>query len=183
MIPSFILHNSSSSERREVVNLLLEQTKATIVEAVMLENGKDGCRASHLATLRLANALHPDRHVLVLEDDCLLSDDWHRCLDGIEMLDVVYLGYNGKSETVTYGTHAVVLSPKARKAILASAETLKDSVDDKGAYDHILSRICRQDGLLTAMPPLDQKNRYATQKEGLRSLITGHLRVTSPPPQ
>jgi hypothetical protein len=182
MIPSFVIHNPSSSERREIVKTLVQRTKATIVSAVMLDNGKDGCRASHLAVARLARGLHPDNHYLVLEDDCVLSEDWTMCLQGMEMADVVYLGYNDKSSSVTYGTHAVCFSPKARDALLKWTEALTEDVEDKGAFDHILSKICRQEGLLVAMPPPDQRDRYAVQKAGLRSLITGKIRVTSPLP-
>jgi len=182
MIPSFVIHNPCCSERTEIVKTLIQKTKATVVSAVMLPNGKDGCRASHLAVARLARGLHPTKHYLVLEDDCVLSEDWERCLEGMTMADVVYLGYNDKSSSVTFGTHAVCYSPKARDAVLAWTETLKDQVEDKGAFDHILSMICRQEGLLVAMPPPNQRDRYAVQKEGLRSGITGQIRVAAPLP-
>jgi hypothetical protein len=176
MIPSFIIHNPHSSERAEIVKTLVQRTKGTVVSAVMLDNGKDGCRESHLAVARLARGLHPDKHYLVFEDDCVLSDGWEQCLEGMQMADVVYLGYNDKSSSVTYGTHAVCYSPKARDAILTWTEALKDDVGDRGAYDHILSKICRQEGLLVAMPPPDQRDRWAVQKKGLTSLITGRSR-------
>jgi GR25 family glycosyltransferase involved in LPS biosynthesis len=176
MLPAFVIHNPSSSERTEIVEKLVSQTKATVVSAVMMPNGKDGCRASHQAVARLARALHPTKHYLVFEDDCVLSDDWERCIEGMEVADVLYLGYNGKSEHTTFGTHALMLSPKARDKILSGSEKLKDEVIDKGAYDHILSKLCRQEGLLTAMPPLDEKERWAVQKKGLKSLITGQIR-------
>jgi hypothetical protein len=182
MNPSFVIHNYHSSERAEIVKTLVQRTKATVVSAVMLPDGKDGCRASHLAVARLARGLYPTKHYLVLEDDCVLSEDWEQCLEGMQMADVVYLGYNDKTSSVTYGTHALMVSPKARDALLKWTEALKDDVEDRGAFDHILSKICRQEGLLVAMPPPDQRDRYAVQKAGLRSLITGQIRVTSPLP-
>ena len=182
MIPSFIIHNPYSSERAEIVKTLVSQTNATVLSAVMLDNGKDGCRASHLAVARLARGLHPTKHYLVLEDDCVLSEDWTMCLQGMEMADVVYLGYNDKCSSVTFGTHAVCYSPKARDALLAWTEKLKDVVEDRGAFDHILSKVCRQEGLLVAMPPPDQRDRYAIHRPGLHSMITGKVRVTSPLP-
>lgn len=176
MLPAFVIHNSSCSERTEIVKKLVSQTKATVVSAVMMPNGKDGCRMSHQAVARLARALHPTKHYLVFEDDCVLSEDWERCIEGMEMADVLYLGYNGKCEHTTFGTHALMLSPKARDKILSESEKLKDVVADKGAYDHILSKLCRQEGLLTAMPPPDEKEKWAWQKKGLKSLITGQIR-------
>jgi GR25 family glycosyltransferase involved in LPS biosynthesis len=174
--PSFVIHNPSSSERTEIVKELIKKTGATLVEAVMMSNGKDGCRASHQAVARLARGLHPTSHYLVFEDDCVLSDDWESCIEGMEVADVLYLGYNGKSKEITYGTHALMVSPKARDKILSESEKLKDAVVDKGAYDHILSKLCRQEGLLTAMPPPDEKEKWAWQKKGLKSLITGQIR-------
>lgn len=174
--PCFIIHDPNSYERTEIVNKLIEQTKGTILSAIMLPNGKDGCRASHLAVARLARSLYPDKHYLVFEDDCVLSDDWKDCIEGMECIDVLYLGYNGKSSDITYGTHALLISPKARDKILSETEKLKNNVVDKGAYDHILSKICRQEGLLVAMPSLDDKDKWAEQKKGLKSLITGRIR-------
>jgi GR25 family glycosyltransferase involved in LPS biosynthesis len=158
------------------VKTLVQRTKGTVVSAVMLDNGKDGCRASHLAVARLARGLHPDKHYLVFEDDCVLSEDWEKCIEGMEMADVLYLGYNDKCSHTTFGTHALLISPKARDKIVSDSEKLKDEVIDKGAYDHVLSKLCRQEGLLTAMPPVDEKDRWAWQKKGLKSTITGQLR-------
>jgi len=176
MLPTFVIHNPSSSERTEIVNQLVQKTKATVVSAVMMPNGKDGCRASHQAVARLARSLHPTKHYLVFEDDCVLSEDWQKCIEGMEIADVLYLGYNGKCEHTTFGTHALMISPKARDKILSESEKLSDQVVDKGAYDHILSKLCRQEGLLTAMPPPDEKDKWAVQKKGLKSLITGQIR-------
>ena len=182
MLPAFVLHNNSCLDRTELVRDLVTKTGATVVQSFLLPDRKEGCRASHLQAAKIAKALHPTSAYLVFEDDCVLSEDWQRCLEGMSIADVVYLGYNGKSESVTYGTHALRLSPKARDKILSETERLVKVVDDRGAFDHILSKICRQEGLLTAMPPLSEKGRWAHQKEGLVSLITGQVRV-SPPQQ
>jgi GR25 family glycosyltransferase involved in LPS biosynthesis len=176
MIPAFVIHNSSSSERTEIVKELLLKTKAMVVEGVFEANRKDGCRHAHQHVARLARSLHPTKHYLVFEDDCVLSEDWQRCLEGMEIADVLYLGYNDKCEHTTFGTHALMISPKAREKILSDSENLKNEVIDKGAYDHVLSKLCRQEGLLTAMPPPDEKERWAWQKKGLKSTITGLTR-------
>jgi len=177
MLPAFIIHNSSCSERAEIVKQLQSMTGATIVEAIMMKDGKQGCRSSHLCVARLARSLHPNKHYLVFEDDCVLSEDWKYCIEGMECADVLYLGYNDKSRDVTFGTHALMISPKARDKILSETEKLAPVVENKGAYDHILSKLCRQEGLLTAMPPLDEKENWAYQKKGLKSQITGNLRT------
>ena len=144
-----------------------------VVEGVFERNRKDGCRHAHQNVARLAKSLHPTKHYLVFEDDCVLSEEWEKCVEGMEMADVLYLGYNDKSRETTFGTHALMISPKARDKILSESEKLRDQVIDKGAYDHVLSKLCRQEGLLTAMPPPDEKDKYAVQKKGLVSTITG----------
>jgi len=176
MLPAFIIHNSSSSERDDVVKDVQSKTKAMVVEGVFEANRKDGCRHAHQNVARLAKSLHPTSHYLVFEDDCVLSEDWERCIEGMEMADVLYLGYNDKCEHTTFGTHALMISPKARDKIVSGSEQLKDAVADRGAYDHVLSKLCRQEGLLTAMPPVDERKRWAWQKEGLKSTITGKTR-------
>lgn len=176
MLPAYIIHNSSSSERDEIVKELLLKTKGMVVEGIFEANRKDGCRHAHQSVARLARSLHPTKHYLVFEDDCVLSDDWERCIEGMEVADVLYLGYNDKCSHTTFGTHALMISPKARDKILSDSEKLKDEVIDKGAYDHVLSKLCRQEGLLTAMPPLDEKERWAWQQKGLTSTITGQIR-------
>lgn len=174
--PCFIIHNSSSTERKEIVDSLVSKTKATVYQAIMLQDGKAGLRASHIAVAKLAKTLHPTSHYLVFEDDCVLADDWELCIQGMECADVLYLGYNGKCEHTTFGTHALLISPKARDKIISETENLSNQVVDKGAFDHILSKLCRQEGLLTAMPPPDTKERWAYQQKGLKSTITGLIR-------
>jgi hypothetical protein len=176
VIPAFIIHNPSSSERTEIVKELMLKTKGMIVQAILLPDGVEGCRQSHSAVARLARSLYPLQHYLVFEDDCVLSEDWERCLEGMEMADVLYLGYNDKCEKATFGTHALMISPKARDKILAESDSLAKIVERKNAMDWILSKLCRQEGLLTAMPPLDEKERWAWQKRGIKSLITGQIR-------
>jgi len=176
MLPSFIIHHPSSVERSGIVKDLITKTGGTVVEACLMTDGKAGCRASHLKVAKIAKELCPTKHYLVFEDDCVLSDDWNYCIEGMEVADVLYLGFNDKCHHTTFGTHALMISPRARDKILSQTEALAGSVIDKGAYDHILSQLCRQEGLLTAMPPVDEKDKWAYQKKGLRSLITGTLR-------
>lgn len=164
------------SERTEIVKDLLKKTNGMIVSAIMLPDGLEGNRQSHSAVARLARSLHPTKHYLVFEDDCVLSEDWEKCIEGMEMADVLYLGYNDKGSDITYGTHALLISPKGRDKILSESEKVGKIVDRKNAMDHILSKICRQEGLLTAMPPFHERERWAEQKKGIKSLITNQIR-------
>ena len=176
MTPAFVIHHNSSTDREEIVQDIVKKTGATIVQSILLPNRKLGCTASHIHCAKMAKSLYPLKHYLVFEDDCVLSEDWRSCIEGLEMVDVVYLGYNDKCSHTTFGTHALLISPKARDKIIEEADKLKDEVIDKGAFDHILSLLCRREGLLTALPKLEDKERWAVQKKGLISLITGRAR-------
>lgn len=176
MTPAYVLHHPSSKDRVETVADIIKKTGATVVQSCLMDDRKMGCRSSHILTAKLARSQHPASSYLIFEDDCVLSDDWQKCIEGVEFADVVYLGYNDKSSRVVYGTHALLISPKARDLIIEWAETYAGVVENKGAYDHILSLLCREKGLLTCMPPPDQKERWAWQKKGLPSLITGRIR-------
>lgn len=173
---AFVLHNSSCVERDEIVEELVKKTKATVFQSYLLSDGKEGCRQSHIAVAKLAKALYPLDKYIIFEDDCVLAEDWEDCLKGLEFADVVYLGYNDKCEHTTFGTHALLLSPKARDVIIENAEKHKDDVINKGAYDFILSLLCRKYGLLTCMPKMQDRERYCHQKRGLKSQITGMIR-------
>ena len=173
--PAFVIHDPSCSERTEIVNELVKKTGAIIVAAVMLPNGKDGCRASHLAVARLARGLHPDKHYVVFEDDCELLEGWEDVLQTTDA-DVVYLGYTDRSKKVIYGTHAMRISPNLRNEILKDTEGLKDEVENRGAFDHILSKLLAINRFKVACPRFEDRERWAVQKKGIKSLITGKIR-------
>ena len=174
--PAFIIHHSNSSERAELVKDLQRKTGAILVEAIMLPDGLEGNKESHLAVARLAKSLHPDKHYLVFEDDCVLSEEWNKAIEGMQIADVLYLGYSDKCEHTTFGTHALLMGPKGRDALLHRANIVCHQVLRKQAMDHILSRICREEGLLVAMPPFVAREYFAYQKKGIKSLITGQIR-------
>lgn len=177
MPPAFVIHYSACKDRDNLTADLIHKTKATLVESCWLPTEPvKGNLLSHIQVAKLARTLHPTQHYLVFEDDCVLAEDWSECLKGMEFSDVLYLGYNDKSKEVTYGTHALFISPKARDAIIARAEVLGHQVDRKNAFDHILSKICRQEGLITCMAKVEEKERYAHQQKGIKSYITGKVR-------
>jgi GR25 family glycosyltransferase involved in LPS biosynthesis len=176
MYPAFVLHHETSTDRDDLVKDIVKKTDATVVQSVLLPNRKLGCTASHLSVAKLAKSLFPLQSYLVFEDDCVLSENWMDALKGVESADVVYLGYNDKCEHTVFGTHALLISPKARDKIISETYALKDQVIDRGAYDHILSLLCRREGLQTALPKMEFRNTFAYQKKGLVSLITGRAR-------
>lgn len=177
MPPAFVIHYSGCKDRDEVTADLINKTKATLVESCWLpEHPLRGNTLSHIQVAKLAKTLHPTQHYLVFEDDCELAEDWSDCLKGMEFSDVLYLGYTDKSKDVTYGTHALYLSPKARDVIISHAEGLGNRVDRKFAFDHILSKLSREQGLITCIPKKEECQRYAQQKKGLKSYITGKIR-------
>ena len=176
MIPSFIIHHPSSVDRSEIVKDLVAKTNGAVVEAILLPDRKAGCRKSHILVAQMAKEQYPDSHYLVFEDDCILSEDWQRCIEGMEIADLLYIGYNDVCWHSVFGTHALLIGPRTRDKILEKAEELAPHVIDKGAYDHILSRICTQEKLIVGKPPVEEKDRYAFQKKGLVSMITGNKR-------
>jgi GR25 family glycosyltransferase involved in LPS biosynthesis len=176
MIPAYVLHHPSCHERTEIVKDIVDKTKATVFESYLLPNGKDGCRWSHIGVAKLAKSLHPEKSYLVFEDDCALEEGWQEGLKGVEFADVVYLGYTDRTKDTLFGTHALYISPKARDVIIEHTEEHKNEVPDKGAYDFILSLLCRRYGLITCMPRFSDKDKYCSQKKGLRSQITGRIR-------
>jgi GR25 family glycosyltransferase involved in LPS biosynthesis len=121
--------------------------------------------------------MYPNKHILIFEDDCVLSEDWQEVMKGYEFADVLYLGYNDRCEHSVFGTHALYISPKARDVIIDHTEQFKDEVPNKGAYDMILSLLCRKYGLITCIPRTEDREKYAVQKKGLISQITGQPRT------
>jgi len=175
--PAFVIHDSNCHSREEIVKDLVDKTRATVFQSYMLKDGSEGCMSSHIGVARLAKGLHPTKHYLVFEDDCVLEDGWEEALKGLEFADVVYLGYNDKCQEATFGTHALLLSPKARDCIQEHAREIGSEIRPKYAFDWILSKLCRKYGLITCMPRMDDRKKWCHQKTGLVSQITGQIRV------
>ena len=169
-LPSFVIHNDSCVERYDLVKALKEKTNAVVFDAVMLENGKDGCRKSHIEVARFAKVSYPNSRYIVFEDDCVLSEDWEDVIEVSQDIDVVFIGVNDLCDDIIFGTHALILSPKARDVIVEKTEECCSLVSNTGAFDHILSYLIRKYNLSVKI------YRLAMQQEGLRSLITGEFR-------
>ena len=174
--PAFVIHDKNCIDREEIVKDLVHKTRATVFQSYVLKDGNEGCMNSHIGVAKLAKALHPTKHYLVFEDDCVLEEGWEKTLEGMEFADVIYLGYTDKFEKATFGTHALLLSPKARDCIIENAQEIGWDIRPKFAMDWILSTLCRRYGLATCMPKIENKEKYAYQKKGLVSQITGRIR-------
>lgn len=176
MLPSFVIHHSTHSERDEVVKDIMKKTEAVLFEAYLLPDRVRGCLMSHIGVAKLARSLFPDKHYLVFEDDCELLDGWDTLMKDVSGIDVVYLGYTDRCEWGTFGTHALMLSPRARDLIIEKACFYGKDTVQKNAYDHILSKMCREESLSVAMPRYESRQKYCRQKKGLKSTITGQIR-------
>ena len=175
MFPSFVIHSPTHTDRNEIVEDIVNKTGAIQFQSYLLSDPVRGCLASHVGVAKLAKSLHPESHYLVFEDDCELLD-WQIPIQDASGFDVVYLGYNDKCEWATFGTHALLISPKARDLIIEKV-LLWSPVDKKSAYDHLLSRLCREEGLKVCMPKYEMRETFCRQKKGLKSTITGNIRT------
>lgn len=176
MFPSFVIHHPQHTERDEVVSDLVKKTGAIQFQSYLLTDPVRGCLMSHIGVAKLARSLHPDSHYIVFEDDCELFENWQLPLQDASGFDVTYIGYTDKCEWATFGTHAMVISPKARD-ILINKVALWAPMDKKDAADHLISRMCREEGLSVCMPKYERREEFCRQKRGLKSTITGNIRT------
>lgn len=180
--PSFVIHSSLSSDRNELVEKIVKETGAEVVEAVWYpDDGKKGCRESHKKVAQMAKDRAPEASYLVFEDDCeFVSDRWYYPTVAGEDLDLVYFGVNGYGkffgQMYSYGTHAMLVSPKVRDLILEQTDDLVDKVYEKGAFDHILNKICYDNNCTVWRPTAKDGERWVRQAKGYKSTITGKLR-------
>lgn len=180
--PSFIIHSSCLPERKKLVDMLLLDTDAEIVEAVWLPNDpKKGCRESHKKVAQLAKEKAPNASYLVFEDDCeLVSPRWYYPFLAGDDVDVVYLGVNGfgkfEGNVYSYGTHAMIVSPKVRDLLIEKMDEYVDKVPDKGAIDWIVNKICYDHNCKVWRPTEKDKERWVRQARGIKSTNTGNVR-------
>ena len=176
MIPAFVIHADSAMDRKPLVDDIVKKTGAIIVEAIMLPYGPEGCTRSHVEVAKLAKELFPHDSYLVFEDDCVLSDGWDEIYKTHLTADIVYLGYNDYCEHTIFGTHALLMSPKARDLFLQQWKRIGETVGNRMATDWILSRLIRDNKLHVVLPTKQSKD-LAMQKKGLTSLITKRVRT------
>ena len=187
MLPSYIIHNSNQIERKEIVVKIIQITGAKVVEAVW--NTQDpiwGCRESHKKVARLAKEEHPDSAYLVFEDDCEILDPRfiYLILEHLDV-DILYFGVNGYCVHQdpfpllhNWGTHAMMMTPRARDTLLEKEEKYLNMHFPKGihAYDALMCVMAECEGLKVWKPDELNKNRWVRQKPGLKSSISGSIR-------
>ena len=178
-IPAFVIHHPSAKDREDCVIDLQAKTGAFVSEAIWFEEKNKrhiGCTLSHIVVANTAKKILPDNYYLVFEDDCILSDNWTEILTNFQDYDIVYLGYTDICEHTIFGTHGLLISPKARDIIIEHALEYKDKVLHEGACDQILTKLIRDYKLKFKLPSYSRRQEFAHQKKGLVSQISGNLR-------
>ena len=188
MLPAYIIHNSQQVEREEIVNKVIQTTGAKIVEAVW--NKKDpvsGCRESHKKVAKLAKEEHPDSPYLVFEDDCeILDPHFIDILSEHLDVDMLYFGLNGYCFHMkpfplkhSWGTHAMMMTPKARDTLLEKEALYLKMQFPLGnhPYDMLMCVMAERENLKVWKPDETSMTRWVRQKPGLTSSISGNIRT------
>lgn len=148
-----------------------------IVEAVVLSNPIEGCMRSHMKVAALAKERHPSESYIVFEDDCILEDGWDSILSQSQFADLLYFGYTHASKDTIFGTHALWISPRLRDLILEKSEEYAFKVRAQWAADWVIPKLCQDYHLNVFRPTYEHREKWAYQKRGLTSQITGNIRV------
>ena len=185
-IPIFLIAMLGNQERKDNIDKLIQQFNPFVVKAVLRTSPHYGNCLSHLEVARKAKLLFPDKPYLVLEDDAEVKDPkFWTLMEDASGADIVYLGYNGDCNHTTpintnyiWGTHAVVINPKARDAIIEHfewANKLDYWTKDVG-FDSYLTVITHKAGLTYWAPSQEDRYKYICQKDGFVSFLSGHTR-------
>ena len=172
---AYIIHHDQSTERKQIVQDLQKKTGAIIVNACWFPDHEKGCTLSHLKVALHAKKNAPDESYIVFEDDCELLEDTKMIFSKFSAADVFYLGYNDvgrneKGDKLIFGTHALMISPKARELLLNYEDIFSKP------FDHALSELCTKEKLHVVYPEYDKREAYARQKKDIISTITGYPR-------
>lgn len=176
MIPAFVIHDLNNQERKSTVKELQSKAKAVVVPAIVLEKGHEGCLRSHIKVAELAQTLYPDSHYIVFEDDCVLEEGWDDILKEFPTADLVYLGYTEASQDTIFGTHGMYMSPRLRDILIGHGVEYAFKVRFPWAADWVIPKLCKDYGLEVFRPAYKYKEKWAYQKRGLTSQITGKVR-------
>lgn len=170
---AYIIHNSSQAVRKPLVDNIIRLTNAKVFEAIMLKNRVDGCRKSHMAVYNLVKQEDP---VIVFEDDCeIINESFMSLIDKHSSNhDIIFFGtwktFSKNNKVQIWGTHAMWISPRAKKLFLDNASSCK-----MPQVDEIWNELIIKYNLRVWVPP--SNNMYVRQKTGLISLITGVPRL------
>ena len=202
MIPGFIIHLDSATERLPLIDGIKATMKGPVSVFSAIDNSKEGtlthpwekrpvtkgeigCAHSHLAILRNAVKLGR-KHIIIFEDDCeFLSSQAqvYNFIDGIsDPWDILLLGANEYVESVPvnfcrkvgrfWGTHAMILSRKAMEVAIDTFE----KAQEKGIFlpaDWMYNEAIKR-GLSCYAPY--KPDDLCRQKPGLVSAINGKIR-------
>jgi hypothetical protein len=188
MLPAYIIHNSNQTERKEIVDNLIQTTGAKVVEAVW--NTQDpvwGCRESHKKVAVLAKEEHPDSAYLVFEDDCEIVDPhFLELIVENPDVDLLYFGVNGFCVHKlpyrlqhSWGTHAMYMTPKVRDLFLnKEAEYLQLRFPlGNHPLDQLFCVMEDKENLKVWKPNEKTMKKWVRQKPGLKSAISGSIRT------
>lgn len=186
-IPVFLIAMRDNQQRQDTIQAIIEKVNPIVVDAIRDSNPHTGNCLSHFRVAQRAKELFPDSPYLVLEDDAVIVDDrFWSLIEEHKDVDIVYLGYNGschhtipKNTEYVWGTHAVLIQPRARDALLETYEVIVTLPfwTDKIGFDSILTVVQNVAGLTSWKPSFNQRYDYICQKEGLVSLLSGDIRV------
>jgi len=168
-----IIHMNDSIERKDLVSSLIELTGATVFDAIKMENGAEGCWASHT---KIYKNQPENEDLLIFEDDCEIIDKSFMNYVEINktMYDIIYIGVNRtfvKDDKMwSWGTHAMWINNKSLQLFLKFK-------NERNIVDHVWNEVAHKYDLKVLRP--DPIDKYVRQKIGLKSYITGKMRGIS----
>lgn len=185
-IPVFLIAMLGNKERKENIEKLIDKFHPFVIKAVLNNSPQVGNCLSHYQVARMAKLLFPDKSYLVLEDDAeVVDDNFWSLIEEHKDVDLLYFGYNGvcnhtKPVDLEYvwGTHALLISPSARDAIIEKYDEVDKSEfwTQYVGFDSLLTVIAHKANLTTWKPSLEDRYKYICQKEGYVSFLSGNLR-------
>jgi len=162
----------SATERDFLVKRIVKLTGAEIFEAIVKEDGRDGCRLSHETIYK---GIPKGEDLLLFEDDCVINDEsfLHFIKENKSKYDIIYIGMNhvhldeNNKPYKSFGTHSMWISYTAIQTYLEYSTSCKevDNIWSEIEINHKLK-------VLRANPI----NKYIVQHEGFISYITGRPR-------
>ena len=185
-IPVILIAMLGSVERAENIATLINKFNPIIQRAITNNSPHRGNCLSHLQVAKTAKLLFPDLPYLVLEDDAFVVDEnFWTLIDEHKDVDLLYFGYNNSCShykpiptEYVWGTHCLLVSPKARDAIINHFEEVSNMEfwTQEIGFDSMLTVIAHKAGLTSWKPAKQDRYKYICQKEGFTSFLSGHKR-------
>ena len=182
-IPVFLIAMLGSVERAENIAKLIQKFNPIIQRAILNNSPQVGNCLSHLQVARTAKLLFPNSPYLVLEDDAEVVDDkFWTLVEEHKDVDLLYFGYNNSCShykpiptEYVWGTHAVLISPSARDAIIEKYDEVNNMEfwTQYVGFDSMLTVIAHLAKLKSWKPAKEDRYKYICQKEGYTSFLSG----------